>query len=451
MHDLARPELDLSRPRAGSLSFGVQFLLGVAVVVTIIIALAVPNVLIDLEGLRAPSGVTLALGAFVVAVLIGAALARSAVSIAARIAVALPIAHLVMMVAMAVVWVVLGPRLAVAHSLVPLVDAVPLGAVFGAVGALTLGAALVIARRRRREVLQIAVTISLVQLLVLGAWLPLASSYGAAAFGFEYDWLRPEVLRASLEAPGELVAFSLVPPLALAILYAAIATRRTRWLPSLRAAAAVFLGVIFLVACSSRTNASATALTMYLNFLPWLLAVAAVAVAMIALSCCGSLLAATRLRRATAPDRRQFTGTLAGPKADVIAAVVVRSWLRGPELVVEGFEVATADGALPVPPGAVLAAPLPLATTAIHVGEALAVLHGGAAVAIAGFDAPADGSPFRRSLAPTVSGEVVIAPDPQPPSDWFAQVALAAWRPSIMYLVFFVAAALPALAGLNSR
>lgn len=450
MRDLARPELDISRPQAGSLSSVVQFVLAAAVVVTIVIALAVPKLLLDLEGLRAPVGVTLALGAFVVAVMIAAALARSSVSIGARIAVALPIAHLVMMVAMAVVWVVLGPRLAVAHSLVPLVDAVPLGAIVGAALAITLGAAVLIARPRRREALQVAVTIALVQLLLLGAWLPIASAYGAKTFGFTHNWIKPEVMFASVENPGGLVAFALVPPLGLAILYAAIATRRARWMHGIHVTGGTVLGIAFLMAFTARSNASSTALTIYLNFLPWLLAAAGVAVAMIVLSCGGSLLAAVRLRRATAPDRRQFTGTIAGTKADVIAAVVVRSWLRAPELVVEGFEVTTADGAVPVPPGAILAAPLPLATTALHAGEALAVVHGGTAVALAGFDAPADGSPFRRSLAPTATGPVVVAPAPAPPTDAFAQVALAAWRPSVMYLLFFVAAALPALAGLSS-
>lgn len=450
MDDLCRPEQDLSRPRAGHLASWTRWLILGAALITIVIALMVPRLMLDTEGLLAPLEAKVALGALVVAGIIAVAMVRSPVSISARIAVLLPFSHLVLMLVVAVAWVALGARLEVARSLVPLVEALPIGAIVGAVGAAILGSALVIARRRRREVLQVAVMISLVQLLALGAWLPYASTLGVDAFDFSHNWVKPERLFETFHRPGALALFALLPPLVIAILYAAIATRRARWLPGLRVVLMVVLGFALLTGCAMRAGANATALTIYLNFMPWLLAVAFVAVTMIALSCGGFLVAAARRRRSISPDERQFTGILTGAASEVIAWVAIRSWLRGPELVVEGFEVETPDGALPVPPGAILAAPLPLATTALRAGEGLALVHGGTPVALGGFDRPADGSPFRRSLAPTATGGVVVGPERAPESDRFAQLALAAWRPCVAYLLIFLAAALPALAGLSA-
>jgi len=451
MDDLARPDQDLSRPRAGDVPIWARWLILGATVMTIVIALAVPRLFLEAEALLAPTWVKLGLGGLVVLAIIWIAVAPAPVSILARVGVVLPATHLVMMVAVAVAWIAFGAHLEVAHALVPLVDALPIAAIVLAVGAAIIGSAWVIARRRRREVIPVAVTIALVQLLVLGAWLPIASHYAVDTFGFSHNWVRPAALFESFHQPVQLAAFALVPPLVIAILYAAIATRRARWLQTLSSPLTIALLVVLLTGSAMRAGASATALTIYLNFVPWLLAVAFVAVAMIALLCGSFLISAARRRRAIARDRRQFTGTVAGTQADVIACVAVRSWLRSPELIVDGFEVVTAEGALPVPPGAILAAPLPLGSTGLRVGEGVALLHGGTPVALGGFDRPADGSPFRRSLAPTASGGVIVGPEQQREDGSLAQVVLAAWRPAVAYLLIFVAAALPALAGLASN
>lgn len=453
MDDLARPDLDLSRPRAGDLPIWARWLVLGAAVVTILIALAVPRLFLEADGLLAPAWVKLGLGGFVVVAMIAVAMARTPVSILARFAVMLPLSHLVLMLAVAVAWISLGARLEIAHSLVPLVDALPIGAIVGAVGAVILVAAWVIARRRRREVIQVAVTIALVQLLLLGAWLPLASHYAVDAFDFTHHWVKPAVLFETFHQPTALVAFALVPPLVAAVAYAAIATRRARWVPAMRMPLTIAFLVVLLTACLSRMGASASALAIYLNFVPWLLAAAFVAVAMIALLCGSFLISAAGRRRSIARGRRQFSGNVSGTATDIIACVAVRSWLRSPELVVDAFELETADGALPVPPGAILAASLPLGSTGLHVGEGLALLHGGTPVALAGFapvDRPADGSPFRSSLAPTAAGGVIVGPEHQRDDGRLAQVVLAAWRPAVAYLLIFLAAAVPALAGLAS-
>ncbi len=448
MDDLCRPDQDLSRPRAGDLARWVRWLMVGAAVLTVVIALVVPRLFLEAEGMHAPKVLELGLAGVVMIALVWAIAVQSPVSVGARVAVVLPLTHLVLVTAVAIAWVAFGSRLEIAHSLVPLADALPLGAIVGAVGAATIISAVVIARRRRREVIQVAVMIALVQLLALGAWLPFASSFGVDAFDFAKNWIRPAALFETFHRPVALAMFALVPPLAISIGYATIATRRTRWLAEIRAPMVMLLGVALLFGCGLRSSANATALTIYLNFMPWLLAVAFVAVAMIALLCGSYLVAAARHRRAIARDRRQFTGTIAG--TDVVACVAVRSWLRGPEIVVDGFEITTPDGAVPVPPGAILAAPLPLASTALEVGEGLAALHGGTPVALAGFDRPADGSPFRRSLAPTASGSVVVGPAQRDADGGLAQIALAAWRPCVAYLLIFLAVAIPALAGMSS-
>ena len=196
----------------------------------------------------------------------------------------------------------------------------------------------------------------------------------------------------------------------------------------------------WIVAIVMRRYASDLAAVVYVNFVTWLLAAAAAAVAAITALSVATFIAGRR-RRAGA--WQQHTGRLAGERGELIAGYEITSWLRGPRAITSACEVVTARGTIPVPAGAQLVAPLPLATTLLRIGERIAVLRGGDEVALGGYEQHATGQPFRDSGAPIpIDGGALIGPTDTGSA---GQLALVAWRPCIAYLVIIVVVAVPAL------
>ena len=435
---------DLSRPRDGDVDPWARWAVGLACLVTFLIAVIVPRVLRPhgagtvFDGFWFRNGLALAAGG----VIAFGCMPLGRVSRSVRLAVALPLLHLGLLIVAWIGWTLLSSRMSMAVVVVPVLEAVPLGWVLVTVAATIAIAGAWIGRSRRGEAIHAIVMISLVALLLLGLWLPFAS---LGVTSPDADTWRDaiaqwESLRAQLASPARLAAIVLVPPLVAAIGYTLIAIRRRHWIPRLRIAVVAVLVVAWVLAIFIRRDATDHAAIVYSNFVPWLLAVAAAALAAItALSVVTWL--GGRARRAGA--WRQHTGSIVADRGELIAGYEITSWLRGPRAITSACEVATVGGTLPVPAGARLIAPLPLATTLLRTGECVAVLRGGDVVAIGGYEQHATGQPFRDSGAP-IPGErgVVIGPTS---AEGGGQLALVAWRPCIAYLVIVVVVAVPAL------
>lgn len=428
----------------------VRCLVGGAMITTLVIAMLVPMLLlqVDPNGRFDHDSLRYGLGVVAGLMIAIAYVSRSSVAVAARVAILLPLVHLVVMGAAWMGWTVLWPSLPHAHEQVPLVDAIPISVVVAVLAAVIAIAARLIARRGRREVVHVVVMIALVEVLLLGLWLPIASHLVLPS-GLAEQWNAGSRMLAS---PACMLTVALVPPTACAILYAAIVTRRARWATRLRPFVVTWLFVMLVAGIGIRMRASAMELMVYLNLLPWLLATTLVAVAANVQLSLSGLISARRHRFLVSRAARQYTGVIVGAEDEIVGSVEIRSWLRGPEVMVHGFEIDTVHGAIPVPPGAILAAPLPLATSVLRRGEGSVLLRGGAIVGLSGLSTPAGGAPFRGTIAPIADGaEIVVGPEDDLPSglaSGLGQAALAAWRPCVAYLVIFVIAALPALAGL---
>jgi hypothetical protein len=359
-----------------------------------------------------------------------------------RFAVALPIVQLVAMIAAWLAWRAVRDDMPNAVESAPLLRALPVHVI---VPALVLGVAVagaIVARPRKREWLHATAMFALVHLLLLGLWLPIAAHRWWNGDGWE-QWIRVE---ASLGTPANMVGLVLVPPFVAALIVTGVVLRRPALLRN--AYVHVALGVALLVAVGHRMEASEAAALVYINFIHVLAAAAVAAVAALVALGATSWLAAARARRALTAST--LAGTIAARPDDTVAALEI-GWLRGPATHAHAFTVETPHGAVPVPAGADVCAPTPLASTVLRGGEVVAILRGGDRVALAGYERGGDDGPFRASAAPVPGAAGVRVGRIDAERYGLHHVALDLWRPSVAYLVICVAVAAPALAALLSN
>ncbi len=430
----------------GEVDRWVRWAVTAACLVTFLIAVTVPRVLrnhgegVLFDSFWFKNGLALE----VIAVVGFAWIPVGQVSRSVRLAVVLPILHLGLMVVAWVGWDMLASRLSSAVEVTPVLHAIPLGVVFAIVGGSIAIAGWWIARSRRGEAIHAIVMIALVDLLLVGLWLPIVSWFVTDFGPSDYQWAasldRWERIQAELASPARLASMVLLPPLVVAIAYTAVAIRRRHWLPRMKLPVLVAIAVVWVVTIYLRRGATDLAAIVYSNFVPWLLAAGVATIAAICTLSIATWLGG-RLRRSG--TWRQHTGRLVGERGELIAGFEITSWLRGPRAISSACEVVTDRGTIPVPAGARLVAPLPLSTTLLRTGERVAVLRAGDEVGLGGYEQHATGQPFRDSGAP-VPGDDGVQIGPTVGDD-AGQLALAAWRPCIAYLVIMVTVAVPAL------
>jgi hypothetical protein len=373
------------------------------------------------------------IAAFVAGWIVACGVPRWQLSRFLRIAVLLPIAHVIAMIG---AWRVWESFTAAPTRIDALIDTLPIYAVV-VVGAVVfvIAAWLVTRRGHRYELAHGLVVISLVDLLLLGLWLPVAS------------WLWCHDLHDSnvdVAHPWPMVAFVLVPPLVAAIAIAATVIRRPHAMPALRRWGTPLLAVLFVCAISTRTDDEQDPYYVYSNFVHVLIAVGFLAVMSLAVLGVSTWIRARRSRRMLASDDA-IEGIVTVTDDDhVVACVEITSWLRGPRPIVRSCVLATAHGELPIP-SVQLAAPLPATTTTLAVGESVEALRSGDRVVVAGFERARGGHPFRGGQAPIAGVDGVYIGRRDADVSAFANVVLTLWRPCIAYLGILVVVGVPSL------
>jgi hypothetical protein len=381
----------------------------------------------------------------VLAILVVAFLPRSTVSRFVRMALVLPLLHVLLLV---VAWLVVPrlqlPALSERTPMSRELPVVPIALLIGG-AAVTFGALLA---RRARDRMHAIVMLALANLLLLGLWLPVASRW-LAGEGAESSWVRATALLAS---PAEFAAIMLVPPFVGALAYTALASNRPALALRLRAVLVVGAAIVFALAVAARLASYHGAFLLYDNATHLLFTTAMVAVlATIALAIAtwrGCRHAARRLAR----ESSCRSGVIADDGDQVVACMQITSWLRGPRMIARPFTVTTPAGEVFVPAGVEIATSIPLVSSVLRTGEAVVVLRKDDRVVLAGFvDTETGDSPFRSAHAviPGPRG-VVVAYAGGAGGDGTTAVqgmGLAAWRPSVAYMLIVIVVAVPGLLG----
>jgi hypothetical protein len=362
-------------------------------------------------------------------------LLRSRAPRALQVALVLPIVHLV---AVALIPIALCPSLTATARILDdtaLLRKLPYGWVLVIAASETMLVAALIAWRRRGEWLHATVILALVQLLLVGLWLPLASDLWSEVA------VKPDTLWNWHPRPG-LVAFLVVPPCATAAVYTALAIRAPAQLRRYPFAVVTALAAVFASAVCVSCDLSLAGSMVYANLVEVILALVAVAAG-------GLALLAVWSKARPRPRGRELTGVIDATE-DVVASFEIASWLRGARSIVEAFELRTEGERIPIAAGAQLACPLPLGSTHLATGEAIAVLRRGDRVLVSGLVAPERSDPFRTTSAWTAGSDgLCVRGEREQPVD-FAEVTLKLWRPHVAYVLVVTAVAFPAIVALTA-
>ncbi|HWO23198.1 MAG TPA: hypothetical protein VNO30_30860 [Kofleriaceae bacterium] len=446
--------LDLSRPPAGTVAPWTKWVIGCAAILAIAVAVVASRAIWRMDGVESTFnafwfqyGLALVSAAAIAAVLATGERGGQAV----RLAAFLPIILLAGMLVAWGAWELISPRLTRLRQVAPLVRDVPiLAVVVVTAAALTLCVLAAAPRGRGRGTwMRAAVVISLVDLLLLGLWLPLVSWWWSRHAGITWDWeAERDLLLGSVP---RLLGLALAPPLLAATAFAALALRWPALALRLRGLWSTALLLGFTVAVVARLGDTERGYLVYLNLVHFLAASAFLAAAAL-VGLVGSLVLRDRsARRRLSLDGAAVTGVIPEAPEDrdgesnLVACLELEGWLAGPRALVDAFEVATPAGRVPIPAGAELAAQLPPVSTVLHAGESVAVLRRGDRVVVGGLVVPPADHPFRSAgaLIPGPDGIVVRRHDDQ--GDGFASIALVAWRPCVAYLLILSAVAIPGL------
>jgi len=357
-----------------------------------------------------------------------------------RVAVLLPIAHAVMIACSWPVWKAVSGYIRDADAATSFAMHFPIAAVVGGTVLVFAAIARLAAPRRSGEWIHGFAMIALAELLLLGLWIPIACSTWPGGLGEWWSASEPLLQDASSR-----VAFVVLPPTILAIGFTIVALRRPAWLIASHTALGGALGMLMLVAVSTRVDASGRVMLLYSNFVPLLLAAALVAILSLVVLGGVTWWRSWSMHRAFGKRERRG-GSIVTDADEPAIGLEITSWLRGPRVVQRNFTVTTSVGELPIR-GAHLVATVPAATTQLKVGERLVVLKRGDDVQVAGANEDG-GDPFRTSAAPLADHMFVAPASMDKPG--FPSVALVMWRPCVAYLLIVSAIAVPALAALLS-
>jgi hypothetical protein len=301
-----------------------------------------------------------------------------------------------------------------------------------------------LACKRRREWLHGALMIALLDLLLVGVWLPIAGLVCSRMLG---EPTGSDNYEALLLTPGA-IAVCIVPPLAIAFAYTRFAMRNATWSRRHNDLFGSVLAVLVFISLVMRIGADYGAVTMYVNCIPMLLAFAATAVLGLAALGADVAIRLRRARRLLADDPTRRSGTLASCEADpVVARLEIASWLRGPRANIQPCVLTSPRGDVPIDIGAEIAMPIPALSTHLAVGESIELARAGATTVVAGLVPPPIDHPFRDSVALVPGPNGIVVGDPAIPVRGFANVALAIWRPCLAYLVIVIGVAVVGLVG----
>ncbi|HEY5920383.1 MAG TPA: hypothetical protein VIV11_01875 [Kofleriaceae bacterium] len=384
-------------------------------------------------------------------------LPRFDVSRLLRVAVLMPIVHVIAIFVAGAAWSVLSGDVARmnAHYGWGMYNLPSIVLPSGAGLVLAFGALFAIAiaiKRRRGEWAHAGVMIALSYLLLLGLWLPILSRLSVSTPGpfkaietfeeygrYGLEWYWGWKFNQRLVSRETFVLLATIPPALIAISFTAIAFRGPRLYARVRRWSSPTVKLLLCGALLAALTLPNEAWLLYLEssyvvLFAVLLAIGAL-ITLTVITRLGSLAAHFSFRR-----QSKVEGVIAHDDDQEAARFEITSWLRGPRLATRSFVVTTKHGSVPLDGVHVLSA-VPASTTQLDIGEHAAVLRPGDRVLVACRAGNRDGSPFRAIDATEVT--TIASPFVRPYR--FSDVALVVWRPAVAYLAILIAVALPYL------
>ncbi len=393
--------------------------------------------------LRGHKGTFIALPTFLMSITVVVLfLPDGTVSRFVRMAVALPLVHLVALV----VALFFVPSLDVSSlgDRTPMMESMPVGLWFGIGLVLFAGLGRAIGGRRDQGWAHAFVMLALVYVLLFGLWLPIAATFPVLVDGRGYHM---HATRALLETSPEPVGWlCLAPPLVVAALFTLLAVRAPKLARALRWPIALALLALFVVSVAARATANHGAFLVHDNFVHLLLAAVTLAIVATNALAITTWFAGRRALRGLVKSRE---GAITDEESEVVAYLQITSWLRGPRLWMRSFVANTSNELLCVPSGARLATALPKISSTMRAGESVVVLSKRDAISLGGFvERQVGDSPFRSTVMTVPGPSGITVGRSEPLSTPTESMLLAAWRPSVAYLLILLAIAVPSLIGL---
>jgi hypothetical protein len=368
-----------------------------------------------------------------------------------RVAVLMPILHLVAIVVAGIAWSVLRHEVELAgwgSSHLPKI-ALPSAAALVVASAAVLAIGIAI-KRRHGEWAHATVMLTLSFLLLVGLWLPILARLSVSApgpfraaealqeYGDELGWYWNWRSSHRLLSREVFTLLAIVPTALIAVGFTALRFRSPRAFARIKGwpstTVKLLLGGAILAALTSPDEGWLLYLeSSYLVLFAALLAIGAL-ITLTVTTRLGSLAAHFWFRRLP-----KLEGVIAHDDDGEAARFEITSWLRGPRLATRSFVVTTPHGSVPLD-GVHVLAPIPATTTNLDVGEHAPVLQPGDRVVIAG-RATKGADPFRSIGGTDIA--VIAARGSRPYR--FSDATLVVWRPAVAYLAILIAVALPYL------
>lgn len=378
-----------------------------------------------------------ALPAFLAAALLAVCLVPSSISRWLRVAVAVPVLHVIAIAGVAVLWFALDRAMAEEGSWAFSVRRPPVPSLYTVVltAAIPLLVGLLV-DHRRGEWAHAAVMFALAYVLVLGLWMPVVcwdwlevKWQMVAEYSFDNYWGRYYLFEHRVDTPYFLGVVTL-PPLLAATAYTWFAFHRRAAFARWQAASTIVVRVLFALAVIATVTMRDANALLYLSF-SYVLLIAVV----LAATSLAAVTLVTYVRTAAIYFRMSRLRWVAGTVVSGEAHASVTTMLRGPRVDATPLVVATEHGDVPVRTAELLApAEATIRGDARVVGERDRVLLGVAKMTDGG-------DPFRSALVGDV--ELVVAPGAE--RYRFSDALLVMWRPAVAYLAILCAIAVPAV------
>ncbi len=301
-------------------------------------------------------------------------------------------------------------------------------------------------RHRAFRILRTLHVASLVFVLVLGLWAPIAIAAGDVYDDYftEYCTFSTRFIWAVLTPPALASMVLCAPPV-------------ERWVlsPSRGFYSFLFAGLVLVFANAKACQAQVLPVFsddyhVYLNCLPLLLGASALGLLFI-MAMAANHWWSLRGRAGPRHGEQTLEGVVVAASEDPsVGRVHYEGWVQGLRMQTSAFVLRGDGGDVPIPAGSRLIASVPTWTIGASPGQSTPILRDGDRVVVHGLVPAEGGGPFRASSLPLPGPDGMVVVKCEESVKFWREFTLLAWRPTILFFAVGTIVAIPGLLGLLS-